>query len=320
MALLSRCPPPIVFDEGNRRPANPCQQREARLRQPLDGPGNPQIIDKLSLPTYYHLIQNVTAGRALIVSRNSGKLFAKQLEGSQQLATVCVAGIEMPENELLRVYPKQGEKGFYEKAARAWVGLANDEGPAFWLFSHIKPRRNKIDRFNAFVLYLALCLKRPWERNGGGSWSAFSSISGNDDLLWQITSILERVSDDFPDLPDSQFLKRHSKKSAFKESVAEVTLGALPFQTGAAIQKLLAPQISKVESKKIGVAIRLARRIKEGRVKKRDLLREFSGDKKQVGLLLERWEKAGSIKQEKFIGGATWVSRARLSENNLTCR
>lgn len=255
-----------------------------------------------------------------MVGTDNKKYPAKQCAHNQRVPAVEVCDTWIPEQDLLRAFPKKDEAGFYEKASQTWKGLLYDEGPAFWLFSHIKPRRNKIDRFNAFVLYLALCLKRPWERNGGGSWNTFSSISGNDDLLWQITSILERVSDDFPDLPDSQFLKRHSKKNAFKESVAEVTLGALPFQAGAAIQKLLAPQISKVESKKIGVAVRLARRIKEGRVKKRDLLREFSGDKKQVGLLLERWEKAGSIKQEKFIGGATWVSRARLSENNLTCR
>lgn len=210
-------------------------------------------------------------------------------------------------NNFERAFPEESSPDFLERVAWNLKNLLEermekDDYCAAFLYSGLKKKEYKLDKFYFFVLWLIFCLERPWKKN----WK----LSLGKEELDKASDILEKFLGKFPDLPDPQILRWYRKK--FKEYIAEAIF--------------LLPMISKLEEpfkdifgelfrelwkRNLGLEItfKFIEEISSQRYyRKRDLMRKLRINKEQCDLLLKWAKDRDLIKLKEFPQGSVWIT------------
>lgn len=217
-------------------------------------------------------------------------------------------------------YPRESSPDFYDRIHLNWQNLKKDrikgmDCYASMLYREFKPKRGKIEKFTAFVMYLYLCLKRPWEKG----WRLSFSEKQNEDIWAKICRILEKISEDFPSYPEPRTLRKFKRKRLFKwkvHGIAEISENPEVFKK---LNQIIAfilrwkpfeePSIRK-PLKKIDFEYRniLIYLYSQRHTTKRDLYRKFRISNKKCTQYLKKAEKEGFIKTKQYLHKSVWIT------------
>ena len=214
------------------------------------------------------------------------------------------------------IYPRRGRADFDERANRNWEYLKKGRNcAAHLLYLNLRTKHSKLEeeqeKFNIFLIWLILCLKRPWENN----WKCPIS---DEFLKNEIGDILDETLKTYPDLPDSKTLRSHIKKEYFKLIVAWIPARpklrkmimalrkAFGFNELQLLQKIRWPKKPDFEPLKLLVPLSEQRYIS-----RRDLMRKFGINKEHFDDLLARLIRVplaeDYIKIKKFPNNSVWI-------------
>ena len=226
-----------------------------------------------------------------------------------------------------RIFPEENSPDFLERLDWNLKNLSKetmekDDYCAAFLYFGYKKKEYKLiefskedrerglnDKFHFFVLWLILCLKRPWQKNW--KWSI------DEEDKDKASDILDKFLEKFPYLPDLQTLRWHKKKERFKECVAEAMLLPMLSKLEEAFKACYGEIFKKLKPALYPTVFEFVREIvSEKYYIKRDLYRKLRINVKDCDLLL-KWAKAKSlIKLKKLSNNSVLIIyNERLSKN-----
>lgn len=212
-----------------------------------------------------------------------------------------------------RMFPKTDTPGFIENATREWHNLLKGitEGRctiASRLRDSLKPKRGKLKEYTVFVVWLILCLERPWERpdfmkltlnhwieDGQNKVWRFNLTEKHGENIWnRIGGILARI-DAYPYNFQLRTLRNHLKKSKLKSVVISQLIDpnifygfGEPFKKfGKSVRSMAEAMRQLIRPDLIRSARLLEYLKKQKHVSKRDLMRKFGINKTRCDYLLE---------------------------------
>ena len=205
-----------------------------------------------------------------------------------------------------RAFPKKESKNFLERAAQNWKNLMEEriekeDYYAAILYFQLKTKKYKLDKFYVFILWLILCVKRPWEKG----WKF--SLSEKD--LNEISSLLEKIIKDFPELPDLPTLRKYWRREKFKEDVALTTLVPMLSKLKEPFKDCFEEILKNLKPNLWEIVFKFIDEISSQRYyTKRDLMRKLRISKDQFDLILKWAEDRDLIKHEKFPQGSVFIT------------
>lgn len=211
-----------------------------------------------------------------------------------------------------KIFPKEGSPDFNKHVRQNWGNLNVEkiEGKycqAAILYQISKPKRNKLNKFYIFILWLFLCLERPWEKN----WKYSLSEKGGKDIWVKIDKILSNIPEDFSDTwyPDIQTIRKYMKEEDCKKKVVAVILGPNFIKFSKTLWWVLnKPVFKKLDRKRIKYLFKFMNILETQRIiRKWDLMRKFQADKGYFDFLLKKAEKEKFIKIKKFPHNSAWI-------------
>ena len=213
------------------------------------------------------------------------------------------------EADLARAFPRASTRDFKSVLQENWADTAgkNTKGKSYssFLAKRFRPKRNSPDRFYIFLLWLCLCIDRPWNKR----WK-FSITKKLLDEVWEIldrSGILN--SPDFPTrVPDpSTFQKRLGQPDA-KIKIISVSLDPELQNLGLALYHVSeAWHFSEPQKRALRIKSRYVGLVKKP-INKRDLMRKLRINKTEMDQLIE-WS-ADSVRVQDRGHGSIWVQRA----------
>ena len=236
-----------------------------------------------------------------------------------------------------RMFPKTDAPGFIEHASREWHNLMKGitEGRCTIvsrLRDSLKPKRGRLKEYTVFVVWLILCLERPWERpafmkltlnhwieDGQNKAWQFNLTEEHGENIWnRIDAILARFLDDYPTSFQLRTLRNQLKKSKLKSVVISQLIDpnifygfGAPFKKfGTSIRSLAESMRQLIRPDLIQSARLLEYLKKQKHVSKRDLMRKFGINKTRCEYLLEYIlsEDESYIKiLDGFTNNSVWI-------------
>jgi hypothetical protein len=212
-----------------------------------------------------------------------------------------------------RMFPKTDAPSFLEHASREWHNLMKGitEGRCTIvsrLRDSLKPKRGRLKEYTVFVVWLILCLERPWERpafmkltlnhwieDGQNKAWQFNLTEEHGENIWnRIDAILARFLDDYPTSFQLRTLRNQLKKSKLKSVVISQLIDpnifygfGAPFKKFGKSIRSLAEAMSPLFKSDLIQAARLFEYLKEQKhISKRDLMRKFGINKARCDYLL----------------------------------
>lgn len=177
------------------------------------------------------------------------------------------------------------------------------------LFRHLKPKRGKIDKFTIFIIWLLLCLERPWERlefmnmsmldfteDGLAKAWRFNLTEKSGENIWnRIDKLLDDILEDYFINLQLRTLRQQLKKSRLKSMIFSLLIEPNLYrslgESFSEFEKSLAPlteAMSKLGRSDLFHAASIMEYLKEQKyINKRDLMRKFRINKTRCDCLLE---------------------------------
>jgi ribosomal protein S25 len=235
-----------------------------------------------------------------------------------------------------RAYPKESSRDFYARIRQNWVNLKADKvmGPdcyASRLHQELKleQKQGRPGKFTAFIIYLCLCLERPWE-NEWPTMSFSERRIGNEKNIWdKIDDILSRIPERFPPLDhlDPRVLRKYVKRKGFKLIVSWIAIDQKPFYKPArkfllrlekkwrSVGEQISEKLKDLNSSRIGYLVSEDPKFLDAiwhlnsqrSITKRDLYRKLrisvsrcdsilkEAEEKGLVRIIERWHKSARI-------------------------
>ena len=223
-----------------------------------------------------------------------------------------------------KAFPEENSPDFLERLAWNLKNLSEEtmeknDYCAALLYYQLKTKGYKLEKFFVFVLFIILCLKRPWQKNW--KWS----IHEKDQQ--KVSDILKKFLEEFNDLPNAQTLRYHVKKEKFKEVVAQATLAPILSKLEEPFIDIFGDLLKELWKRKLDLESPfkfINEMSSQGCYQKRDLYKEkLRINKEHCDLLLKWAEDRDLIKLEKFSQGSIFITwneppeRHRKSIDNL---
>lgn len=229
----------------------------------------------------------------------------------------CIENKEVMKYQKLmeKAYPQESSPDFYDRIYQNWQNLKKGrikgkDCYASMLYRELKPKRGKIRKFAAFVMYLILCLERPWEKE----WKLSLSIQNFKSMENKINKILKKIPEDFPDLPDPKTLRRFKGKKLFKwkvHGIAEIAENPEIFKklnqliTFILRWKPLKEPLKKIDFEYWNILVYLH---SQRHTTKRDLYKKLRINSQRCNSILKKAEKQGFIKIKKHLHESVWIT------------
>ena len=206
-------------------------------------------------------------------------------------------------DKIERVFPKTDSPGFIKHAVKEWSNLQGGKHEGQFTMSsqlrnRLKQKRGRlINKFTIFIVWIILCLERPWENQEFKQLSIKDIIEDGQIKAWRfnlteksgeniwnrIDKILNQILDDYPDNFQLRTLRNHLNKGKLRSAIVAHFIGIEQFGVlGRALYeylnpiRLLAKSIGQLFTPEFIQAAQIFAYIKKEKyVKKRDLIRKF---------------------------------------------